>query len=259
MPSLKITFHGLCMFAPQGNDVVHVLMPATGGGPHEHHAFMRYDRKQEDPPKLGGRIVPLVKHDLLFDGVTNGLAVLTFGDGVPKITDPAKKLVPKDHVGNTPDKLKLQARVALLAGEVTDIGELACWSIKYMEDGEEKEKRVTMTDYVEWTWDLIGSTVQWSTSDLGSGVPNGWTKLVADGSGVISVDVHHVHFMPDKPPFPGLPAPHFDFFYKLIGSNNAKTPTLVGSGHCDEQLKGFVPALSATLYSCMIAAGELEP
>jgi hypothetical protein len=99
--------------------------------------------------------------------------------------------------------------------------------------------------------------------DFGETTPKDPTILLPDSNGDISVEVHHVHMMPDKKPVPHLPAPHFSHYYVLTNSNNVDDPELLDPDDCEQRTQGHTlvtpqPAeRSMTLYSCMVSAGDL--
>ena len=258
--TLRISFHGMCLFVRDGAQALHVLMPATGGGASEdcgcepHTPRLLFDtahlRPQQTAPDHALVHYPLLK---------KVLEIPQGGSALDNALPPElAKVGPvrADVFGGQNTDL-VASKVVLRNGSCSDYAKGACWTWQ----GQVQR----LSHIIEWSVeDVPGTSLDLSLQGL-TGAFAGDVPTLHPVNGVVELSVWHAphcELPPDYivPPAPsrGGSAQHFSGFGKLLqagtvglpGYEPDTCPPIENPGKYDEDEK------SAATYSCVSAEGD---
>jgi hypothetical protein len=292
--TLRITFVGMCLFVRDGDEAMHVLLPATGGvggdgerpppdgewvdpGPgvrgarHGGHAGSGTGFTHVEVETHTARLIFDTAHlrpnKVRLDGVPAHVSLRDQALELPACGAPLSTALPGDLVALDThlradlwekEKSLLASRVMLRRGCWTDHDAGECWE---WTDGPRR-----MSHVVEWTIeDYPGSVLEHRLTQLGGGTGDALPPLYPV-CGLLDLSVWHVPHT-DLPPDPvrrerperGYQAHHFAAFSVLLRDPVPCLPALAGS-QCGEpvhttRLSPFFKGLEAA--TCM--AGTVKP
>jgi hypothetical protein len=206
--TLRITFSGLCLFAPEAagggtTGRMHVLLPGMFGHHHDgvdrHVAVLSYDAGalvQGGPPLGVPAMARLTGHALSFGGGdTASLQLCGHIPDLKAVTDQA--VDPDTLAGDT--RQKLVSRVTLGAGSITGVAPGVCWEWQ----GEFRP----IAHQVRWEIpNMEGDRLTVVATPLGGGGVSRPLGTLFPTDGLLSVSVLH-ETVENLPPDP-LPAEH---------------------------------------------------
>lgn len=256
---LEVTFHGLFLFArvPGANPATfYVLLPKTPRPTvPKHEVTILFD---------AGRTTLNAGEELRFTNLPNAGAPAGFPKGIANLKSAHGKFVGLDNVGNSP-RLELRARAILRDGKFR-VGQRACWKV----GGNDEEMAVTVV------WDVNAPTeneLRWEVVDFDGNLVR-TLPIIPAPHGTVAIQISHMDSDSTGGPRPpnGFEPPHFEAYHALLDDGGGlKLPSLQNcaagpgpiSGEVDERHIHVHPHaphdVSATLYSCMVAGGEVGP
>ena len=294
--TLRITFVGMCLFVRDGEEAMHVLLPATGGGgadgggpppdgeslgtgPGVRGPGTRHGTHLE--PESGVTHVDVEPHTarLIFDtahlrpnkvrldGVLAQLSLRDQALELPACGEPLRTALPGELVrletGIRPDlwekeKSLLASRVMLRGGRWSDHDPGECWE---WTDGPRR-----MSHVVEWTIEQFpGEVLEQRLKQLGGGTGDALPPLYPV-CGLLDLSVWHVPHA-DLPPDPvrrekpksGYQAHHFAAFDALLRDPVPCIPMLAGN-QCGEPVRNTrLSPLFKGLEAATCMGGTVKP
>jgi hypothetical protein len=262
--TLRVSFHGMCMFVRDGTEKLHVLMPATGGDAstggdgcdcvEAHAPRLLFDSAHLRPNQTAADDatvhVSLQKKKLEFPTGGNALDAT-----LP--TELAKIGHVRDDVVTGENTELLNSRVLLRSGSCSDYAKGTCWTWQ----GQAQR----LSHIIEWTVENVpGDSLSLPLVGL-TGIAMGTLPTLHPVDGVVELEVWHAphtELPPDSivPPRPSRsgPAQHFSAFGKLLVTGSTDVPAyepdacpeIVNPGKYDHGDK------SAATWSCTSSEGE---
>ncbi|HEX8246206.1 MAG TPA: hypothetical protein VF541_22030 [Longimicrobium sp.] len=259
--TLRVSFHGMCLFVREGTQALHVLMPATGGVADEdgcgcppHSPRLIFDSAYLRPRQtaLDHALVhcSMQKKTLAFPQAGSTLDS-TLPAGLAKVG----QVRPDVLSGQNTDLVA--ARVLLRNGSLSDYAKGDCWSWK----GQLQR----LSHIIEWTvGDLPGDSLALPLQGL-TGAAAGSVPALHPVDGVVELEVWHAphselppdYIIPPPPAFRGA-AQHFSSYGKLLQAGTLELPAyepeacapITNPGRWDDGPR------SSVTYSCVSAEGE---
>lgn len=260
--TLRVSFHGMCLFVREGTDALHVLMPATGGAAEDdgcacepHVPRLIFDSAHLRPSQTAP------DDALVHCSLKSKKLELPQGGSAFEGTLPAELAnlgpVRADVVSGENTEL-VTSRVLLRNGAVSDYAKGDCW----MWQGQLQR----LSHIIEWTVeDLPGDSLDLPLQGL-TGTYAGEVPTLHPVNGVVELEVWHAphtELPPDYiiPPPPGTrgAAQHFASYGKLLAAGTTDLPAyapdectpIANPGRYDEGQR------SAVTYSCVGAQGTI--
>ncbi|HSU13465.1 hypothetical protein [Longimicrobium sp.] len=259
--TLRVSFHGMCLFVRDGTQALHVLMPATGGAEEgdgcgcveQHSPRLIFDSAYLRPQQTGldDALVhcSMLNKALEFPQAGNALDN-TLPAGLAKVGE-----VRADVLDGTNTDL-VSARVLLRNGSLSDYAKGDCWTWQ----GQLQR----LSHIIEWSiTDVPGDSLSLSLQGL-SGAFAGSVPTLHPVDGVVEVEVWHAphtELPPDyiipPPPAARGGAQHFSSYGKLLQAGTVDLPEyepdaclpITNPGKYDDGPK------SSVTYSCVSAEG----
>ncbi|HEX6748548.1 MAG TPA: hypothetical protein VF092_14720 [Longimicrobium sp.] len=237
--TLNVTFHGLCLFVrpSPGHPEMFVLFPKTPRPDvPKHDLDIRFNGTPETL-KQG--------EELRFLNLPGNGGPTTLPAGVANLKAGYVRPVHGSHVGPNPNS-NLRARALLPDGSLTPGAERDCWRIGTREEA--------MTDHVLWSATVPdASELRWAVHRFNGSFVRELPPVPATGGEVrIAINHHDPESEPIPRPDPGYEPRHFAAYLALLHQGTGlPLPRLL------DECPSLRPPESASLYSCMVAGGEL--
>jgi hypothetical protein len=259
--TLRVSFHGMCLFVRDGSQALEVLMPATGaqagtGGcacAEPHAPRLIFDSAHLRPSQSANDDA-LVHCSLAKKSLDFGDLGGTLDNSLPP--ELAKLGTVRSDVLSGENTDLVASRVRVRNGSCSDYSRGACWSWQ----GQVQR----LSHVIEWSIpDVPGDSLQLPLQSL-TGVSIGSVPTLYPVNGVVELEVWHAphsELPPDFviPPQParGAFAPHFAGFGLLLAAEPTELPQyepdacapLTNPGKYDQDPRGTVT------YSCTSAEG----
>jgi len=254
--TLRMSFHGMCMFVRDGTQALHVLMPTTGSaGCCEIHAPRLIFDSAHLRANQTGRDDALVHISLQKKKLELPLAGNALDNTLPSNLANVGQVV-GDVVTGT-DVEPLASRVLIRDGNCTDFAKGACWSWQ----GQVQR----LSHVIEWSIpDMPGDSLSLPLYSL-TGMQTGTVPTLHPIDGVVEMQVWHAPY-PELPPDFVIPAPparggdaqHFSGYGILLTSGTTDVPTYedTACGELQNPSKYDDDPRSAVTWSCTSAEGE---
>jgi hypothetical protein len=272
--TLRITFSGLCLFAPEatsgGGGRMHVLLPGMFGhhhGPEDRHIpVVVYDAGAlvRGGPSLGVPALARLTGLTLAQGQGDTASTSLCGQ-IVDLAEITGRPVDPDHLG--PDsKRKLVSRITLGAGAITRVAPGVCWEIP-------AGRLRPIAHRVEWEIpDFPGDSLALVGQHLSGGGMARDLGTLYPRNGLLSIEILHEtpQEMPPEPlPFEQHPLPtrgehprHFSAFYSLFGDGAPVVmPAFWGTLDTAPAMAGSCPEIppdaGAYAHNCLLAGAGL--